>query len=145
MHKNAYSKSRHNSLCPGLRAAAALCLFCVLPENLCVYKHDSCVHNQKWLHVLTLPYTLVQRETWRASPACTQSGHSVTDSEAFSPLREEAVECFWSHTALGEPVLPLHADPWNRKAPSPERAACHHPLSTTLCCYSSQYNLSACV
>lgn len=145
MHTNACSKSRHDSLCPGLRAAAVLCLFCVLPENLCVYKQYSCVHNQKWLHVLHTALHIGSERNLENLPCLYTEWPQCHWLRGFSPPREEALECFWTHAALGKPVLPLRSDLWNRKAPLPEMAACRHPLSTALWWCSSQYNLSACV
>ena len=51
----------------------------------------------------TLPYTLVQRETWRTPPACTQNGHSVTDSEASVLLGKKR----WSASGLMLPSASL--------------------------------------
>lgn len=112
-------------------------LFSVYPvsfQRICVFTNITPVYiSRSDCMFFTLPYTLVQRETWRTSPTCTQSGHSVTDSEAFSPLREEALECFWSHTARGKPVLPAPFRPekqkgpltWNGSLPS---SSIHYPV-----------------
>ena len=87
-------------------------------QRICVFTNITPVYiTRSDCMFFALPYTLVQRETWRTSPVCTQSGHRVTDSEAFSPLTEEVLECFWSHTARGNPVLSAPFRPGKQKGP----------------------------
>ncbi|KAI4530660.1 hypothetical protein MG293_019549 [Ovis ammon polii] len=73
-------------------------------KRICVFTNSIPVYiTRSDCMFFTLPYTLVQRETWRTSPACTQNGHSVTDSEASVLLGKKR----WSASGLMLPLASL--------------------------------------
>lgn len=118
MHKNAYSKSRRDPLCPGLRAAAVLCLFCVLPENLCVYKHYTCVHKPEVTACSSHCLTHWFREKLGEPPQPVHRVATVLLTQRLSVLLRKK---HWNVSGVTLPVVTLccalHSDLGNRKAP----------------------------